>query len=172
MPSEAENSAPRVCLGNTFRKKDAKTVKVQAGQTVDGVDIEIPLSGLHTVAGTVTAFADGHSLNHATLRLLYADDREAARETALLEDGSFSLEYVPEGKYILQISGAMDAVQKVSEPDAVAAKPDADIHYADKEIPLIVMDDMSDVNLAVSPASASATGSIPAAPPAAPPAPQ
>ena len=172
MPSEAENSAPRVCLGNTFRKKDAKTVKVQAGETVDGVDIEIPLSGLHTVAGTVTAFADGHSLNHATLRLLYADDREAARETALLEDGSFSLEYVPEGKYILQISGAMDAVQKVSEPDALAAKPDADIHYADKEIPLIVMDDMSDVNLAVSPASASATGSIPAAPPAAPPAPQ
>jgi hypothetical protein len=145
---------------------------VQAGETVDGVDIEIPLSGLHTVAGTVTALADGHSLNHATLRLLYADDREAARETALLEDGSFSLEYVPEGKYILQISGAMDAVQKVSEPDALAAKPDADIHYADKEIPLIVMDDMSDVNLAVSPASASATGSIPVAPPAAPPAPQ
>jgi hypothetical protein len=45
MPSEAENTAPRVCLGNTFRKKESKTVKVQAGETASGADIEIPLSG-------------------------------------------------------------------------------------------------------------------------------
>jgi hypothetical protein len=176
MPSATEDSAPRVCLGNTFRKKESKTVKVQAGETASGVDIEIPLSGLHTVSGTVTALADGHSLNHATLRLLYADDREPARETALLDDGSFSFDYVPEGKYMLQVSGAMDAIQKISESgngaETASTQTAPDIHYADKEIPLTVLDDMSDVNLAVSPPPASATNSTPAAPPATPPAPQ
>jgi hypothetical protein len=176
MPAESEQVAPRVCLGNTFRKKESKTVKVQPGEAATGVDIEIPLSGLHTVAGNVTALADGHPLNHATLRLLYADDRESTRETALLDDGSFSFEYVPEGKYILQVTGATDAVQKISESgnsaETASTKTPPDIHYADKEIPLTVADDMSDVNLAVSPASPDATSSTPAAPPAAPPAPQ
>jgi hypothetical protein len=154
MPAESEQAAPRVCLGNTFRKKEAKTVKVQAGETVSGMDIEIPLSGLHTVSGTVTVLADGHSPNHATLRLLYADDREPARETALLDDGSFSFEYVPGAKYILQVSGAGDAVQKTSEPASTgsdATKPAPEVHYADKEIPLTVVDDMSDVTVALSP---------------------
>ena len=157
MPSEAENTAPRVCLGNTFRKKESKTVKVQAGETASGADIEIPLSGLHTVSGTVSALADGHGLNHATLRLLYADDREGARETSLGEDGSFSFDYVPEGKYILAVTSAMDAVQKVSESgngaEPASAKTPDDIHYADKEIPLTVLDDLSDVNIAVSAAT-------------------
>jgi hypothetical protein len=176
MPSATEDSAPRVCLGNTFRKKESKIVKVQAGETATGADIEIPLSGLHTVSGTVTAMSDGHSLNRATLRLLYADDRESARETALLEDGSFSFEYVPEGKYILQVSGAEDAVQKESESangsDPASAKAAPDIHYADKEIPLAVVDDVDNVNLAVSPAASAATNSTQAAPPATPPATQ
>ena len=29
MPSDTQDSAARVCLGNTFRRKDARTVKVQ-----------------------------------------------------------------------------------------------------------------------------------------------
>jgi hypothetical protein len=173
LPAEAENSAPRVCLGNTFRKKESKTVKLRAGEIASGTDIEIPLSGLHTLSGTVSALADGHALNHATLRLLYADDREPARETALLEDGSFSFDYVPEGNFILAVNDAMDAPQKVSETgnsaDAASAKTPDDIRYADKEIPLTVMGDVEDVNLAVSPASA--TSSTPAAPPATPPTP-
>jgi hypothetical protein len=156
MPSGGHDDAFRVCLGNTFRIKDAKTVKVQAGEVAGGADIEIPLSGLHTVAGTVTALADGHALGHATVRLLYADDREKARETSLLEDGSFSFEYVPEGKYILQVSGAQDAEPKDSQSapgDAQTMAPKPPLHYTDKELPLNVMDDGDDiqVQLAVTP---------------------
>lgn len=156
MPTESQNSAPRVCLGNTYRLKDARTVKVQAGEIAGGADIEIPLSGLYTVAGTVTALADGHALGRGTVRLLYADDREKTRETSLLEDGSFSFEYVPEGKYILQVSGARDAEQQVPEPapgDAQAAAPKAPLHYTDKELPLNIQDDVDDiqVQLAVTP---------------------
>jgi hypothetical protein len=153
MPSESQDAAPRVCLGNTFRKKDAATLKVQAGETANGADIVIPLSGLHSVAGTVTALADGHALGRGTVRLLYADDREKARETSLLDDGSFSLQYVVEGKYILQVSGAQDAEQKAADPSpdnspAAAAKPaPAAVSYADKEIPLAVLNDMDDIQI-------------------------
>ena len=75
MPAESEDAAPRVCLGNTFRKRDAKSVKVEAGETANGADIEIPLSGLHSVAGLVTALSDGHTMAHGNIRLIYADDR-------------------------------------------------------------------------------------------------
>jgi hypothetical protein len=151
MPSESQDSSARVCLGNTFRKKQALTVKVQAGEIARGEDIEIPLNGLHTVAGFVTAIVDGHALNRATVRLLYADDREKARESAL-NDGGFSFAYVPEGSYILQVSGAQDAEQKNSEPaqgDAAAAPSNAARAraYTDKEMPLTVMADMDDIQV-------------------------
>jgi hypothetical protein len=154
MPSESQQAAARVCLGNTFRKKDAKTVKVQAGEVFKTADIEIPLSGLHTVAGTVSAVADGHALGRGTVRLMYADDRERARETSLLEDGSFSLEYVPESKYILQVSGAQDAKTKGSESapggaGVTSSTANAPPRYADKEIPLIVLRDMDDIQVQV-----------------------
>ena len=158
MPSGSQDAAPRVCLGNTFRKKDAATMKVQAGEVVGGADIVIPLSGLHAVAGTVTALADGHALGRGTVRLLYADDREKARETSILDDGSFSLQYIAEGKYILAVSGAQDAEQKAAEPSpngsqASAAKPAPAVQYSDKEIPLMVLSDMDDIQVTLAAAS-------------------
>lgn len=152
MPMDSQDTAPRICLGNTFRKKDAKTVKVQAGETASGVDIEIPLSGLHTVAGTVSALADGHALKDATVRLLYADDREKAREAKTSEDGIFSFPYVPEDKYMIQVSGAKDAAQENSEDSsgnmgAATSKPIAARSYADKEMPVTVMSEVDDLQI-------------------------
>ncbi len=158
MPTGTQDTAARVCLGNAFRRKDAATVKVKAGEILGGTDIVIPLSGFHTVAGNVTALADGHGLGHGAVQLLFADDREKARELSLEGDGEFSFEYVPEGKYILRVSGAADPEQKISETgagDAPAAdaKPKAAGHYADKEIPLLVLDDMDDVQIQLVPVS-------------------
>lgn len=152
MPTDAENASPRVCLGNTLRRKDAGSVKVHAGENASGTDIVIPLSGLHTVAGTVTAVADGHALGQGQVHLLYADDREKARSSYLSEDGRFSFEYVAEGKYILQVAGAQDAEQNGSEPgrgdsEAVASKPNAVRRYADKETPVTVVGDVDDLQI-------------------------
>jgi hypothetical protein len=145
LPAEDEDAAPRVCLGNTFRSKNASAVKVQAGEMTNGVDIVIPLTGLRNVAGAVMALNDGHPLGRAKVQLLYADDREVARKTSLLEDGSFSFEFVPDGQYILQVSGAADADPKNdSKSKAVAVQT-----YLDKEIPLAVASDVEDVNLTV-----------------------
>jgi hypothetical protein len=151
MPTDAEDAASRVCLGDVFRRKEAKSVKVAAGETATGIDIEIPLSGLHTVAGNVAALVDGHPIAHGAVRLLYADDREKARETALQDDGSFSVEYVPEGKYILQISGAHDEEQNVpGGGQGDDSKPTITHIYADKEISMTVLNDTEGINLTLS----------------------
>jgi len=157
MPVGAQDSAARVCLGNVFRRKDAKTVKVRAGEIAGGVEIVIPLAGLHKVGGTVSAVADGKAVGQGTVQLLYADDREKARETKLAEDGSFSFEFVAEGKYIVQVSGAQDAEDKnAAHSDAESAR-DKPKHYADKEIPVTVMGDVDDLQIGVSPAGAQKT---------------
>lgn len=147
LPADDEDAAPRVCLGNTFRSKNASTVKVQAGETASGIDIAIPLTGLRNIAGSVTAMNDGHPLGRGKLQLLYADDREVARKTALLEDGSFALGFVPDGRYILQVSGAADADPNGDgQPKHIPAQT-----YQDKEMPLVVAGDMEDMNLSLAP---------------------
>lgn len=164
MPTDSEQAAARVCLGNVFRRKNAKTVKVEAGETASGVDIEIPLTGMHSVSGFVNALSDGHAISHATVRLLYADDREPARETDLVEDGTFTFEYVPEGKYILAVTDAKDEAPKTltpGQPDAAntPAKPEttyAGPAYANKEMPINVLNDTEGINLTL---AASASGS-------------
>ncbi|MGD0294257.1 MAG: carboxypeptidase-like regulatory domain-containing protein [Terracidiphilus sp.] len=152
LPLDSQITAPRICLGNTFRMKDAQTVKVQAGETASGADIEIPLSGLHTVAGSVLALADGHALKNATVQLLYADDREKMREAKTPEDGTFSFPYVPEGKYIVQVSGARDEEQKNPEQELgdhgdTTSNPSAAHSYTDKELPVSVTTDVEDIQM-------------------------
>jgi hypothetical protein len=152
MPLDDEKVSPAVCLGDTFRRKNATITKVAAGETAAGVDISIPLSGLHDVAGRIADLADGHPLNHAVVRLLYADDRELARETSDLDEGEFSIPYVPEGQYILQVSDA-------SDPDRPVTTTQTDVstgtvststtgrRYAGKEIPVTVDDDLDDLQI-------------------------
>jgi hypothetical protein len=110
---------------------------------------------LHTVSGTVSVLADGHTPAHAKVRLLYADDREEARELSP-NDGEFTFEYVPEGKYILQVTGAEDmeqpnAVRNAGNSDPAPPKSKA-VLYADKEIPLTVENDLDDLLVSLTPA--------------------
>lgn len=152
LPVESEDAAPAICLGNTLRKKNAATVKVKAGEIAKDEEIVIPLTGLHTVAGRVEAGADGHAPGKATVHLLYADDREEARKTATLEDGSFSFSYVAEDKYILRVSDAEDKAEngagtESGEDSGTGATPAATRRYAAKEIPLLVQGEIEDIDV-------------------------
>ena len=94
--------------GNKFRMKDAKITKVGEGEQLGGLDITIPLAGLHKVQGTVTAKRDGHPLNKGRVELLYTDDGKQAQYAEVDSEGYFALPYVPEGKYIVRITGGAD----------------------------------------------------------------
>jgi hypothetical protein len=176
MPTDAEQAAARVCLGNVYRKKDAKTVKVVAGENATGTDIEIPLSGLHKVSGSASALADAHPIDHGTVRLLYADDREPARQTDLDENGDFEFDYVPEAKYILAVSGAHDEEKKDAGPDNSGGQSQTTqsvptVIYADKEMPINVLSDLGNLSFSLTLATPAASPP-PGAPQAAQPAPQ
>ena len=148
MPADTESESSPVCLGNVFRRAGAKSVKVAAGELLTGVDIEAPISVLHSVAGTVTARSDGHGIPRATVRLLWADDKENARETKSEEDGTFRLEYVPEGKFLLEVSSAQDP----GDTDSNAPeKNHPAVRYADKQSPLTVQAAVDDLNIALDP---------------------
>ncbi len=166
LPVKDENASPQFCFGGGFRIDKAETVKVSAGETHNGVDIVLPLDGLFTVAGNITAGTDAHAPSQATVHLLYADDREEARKTAMLKDGSFNFDYVPAGNYILQVTNAQDAVASAPAQNAggqsaggsnggdpgagTGAAPQAapSVHkYMDKETPLSVQSDMDDVQV-------------------------
>jgi hypothetical protein len=152
MPIDSEDVAPRVCLGNVFRRKNATPLKVGEGEIVRGVDIVIPLSGMHTVAGHIEAAADGHPPGQATVTLLYADDRTPARKTAMDKDGSFSFEYVPEDAYILSVSDAEGAADSGADGDPPAGSgqtsaPPSPRKYLDRELSLHVVSEMTDVDV-------------------------
>jgi hypothetical protein len=160
MPMDSEDAAPRVCLGNVFRRKNATSMKVGEAETAHGADIVIPLSGMHAISGNIEAAADGHAPSHATVALLYADDRAPARKTAMDQDGSYSFEYVPEDNYILRVSDVEDSADNGGDNGAPpksadkAPAPQAPRKYLGLEMPLHVLSDMSDVIISLTDAAA------------------
>lgn len=157
MPFDDELSSPSICVGDTFRKKDAKIIKLGAGEIASGTDITIPLEDMYTVSGQITALPDGHPPNQGTVRLLYADDRETARETGIGGyEGEFTFNYVRVGTYILQITEAEDADKtvEVTQPDGSetsVSKPGTGVKYADKEVPILVQEGMDDLRVTMAP---------------------
>lgn len=138
-----------VFSGNVFREKDAKPFHVGNNDLVGGADIVIPLDGLHQVVGTVVAKRDGHALGAGHVKLLYADGTEA-RSTDLDDaSGSFEFSYVPQGKYILRLSGAAD-IDKVEHHEFNSNWTDniASRKYGDAELALNVQGDLDGVELA------------------------
>ncbi|HTW49827.1 MAG TPA: hypothetical protein VMD92_17855, partial [Acidobacteriaceae bacterium] len=59
LPDSDEDTSPGFCYGGGFRIDKAETVKVTAGDDHAGIDFVLPLDGLFTVGGTVTAGVDG-----------------------------------------------------------------------------------------------------------------
>jgi hypothetical protein len=151
LPDRGEGPSPQFCYGGGFRIDKAETVTVTAGENHTGIDIVLPLDGLFTVAGSVTAGVDGHAPAQATVHLLYQDDREEARRTALAKDGTFSFTFVPAGPYILRITDAQDAPTDPAQnsADSGTATPTQAappiVHYLDKEMPLTIQDNMEDI---------------------------
>jgi hypothetical protein len=156
LPAYSEETSANWCMGDTYRMKDAEDIKVQAGESATGADITIPIAGMHTLAGTVTSALDGRLLNRGTVRLLYADDRELAREIDIGEDGGFTFDYVPEDGFILQVTGASEHENQSAAASAVPAqdsdpKPLKSQDYEDKEIRFDVQDDITDLKVALTP---------------------
>ena len=145
-------AALSVYTGNVVREKDAKPVEVVAGDARDGVDITIPLLGMHTVSGSVTALADGHAVNSGTVSLLFADDKSELRASNIPEDGSFNFRFVPEGEYILRITNPGDFIEEVQDTQqgGLMRSDYRQTHsYASVDQPISVHADVTNLNISV-----------------------
>jgi hypothetical protein len=92
-----------VYSGNTLHRKDAKMYDLKAGDVVDGIEITLPLNGLHAIRGTV-AGKDGTPLNSGNLDLADTADSSIIFHANVEVDGEFRFSGVPEGNYQLKAS--------------------------------------------------------------------
>lgn len=124
-----------------------------AGSERDGSDITIPLLGLHSISGSVTALADGHAINWGSVSLLRADDKSVVRYFHISEnpnDGQFNFRFVPDGEYILRVKDPADAVGELQQAGGVVYTGYKQVHhYASVDMPISVHSDLSNVNLSV-----------------------
>jgi hypothetical protein len=159
--------ALEVYSGGVLREKDLKPVEVGPGADVEGVDIIFPLDNLHTVSGSVVAKADGHPVNTGMITLMDPDGKTTVRSAMVEQDGTFKLNYIPEGQYVLHAAGAAD-MEPGSAPSGPAnplsalgmlsqSKPLKS--YGDGELPITVKGDSTGLSLQVPDA-----GSAPSAP--------
>lgn len=161
MSSTSEYSLT-VYSGNHFRKKDAEGFAVSQGDEHGGEDIEIPVSRLHTLRGSVIAAHDGHPINGGRVALLYPDDKSEVNSTGVSSDAEFNFRFVPEGDYILRATGAADT-EYTEKPNPYGNMPPTitESHvlrrYDQSEMPIHIGGDMTGVVIAVPDAQAQKT---------------
>jgi len=146
--SQMSRKVISIFLGDTARKSEAKSVHLSEGAEMPGVDIMLPISKFHTISGSLVSQEDGHSLNAGGIALLDASDRNVVRTIGVdFEKQSFSINMVPEGDYVLCITGASDAVGRNISPEGAQAMMQLrPVHrYLDAEQPLTVKGDISGV---------------------------
>jgi protocatechuate 3,4-dioxygenase beta subunit len=112
-----ESSWLNVYYGNVFRRGDSKSINIAGAESSTGGDIEIQLSKLHSVSGTVLDATTGNPVNSATVQIIwsgdaqYKDDSQIGK-TTVGPDGTFHFAFVPEGNYKLVISDAREVTHE------------------------------------------------------------
>jgi hypothetical protein len=130
-----------VYSGDATRKSAAVSFTLSPGEERTGEDITIPLTKLHTISGVVTAARDGHPINAGNLALMSPEDKELVADAEIASDGTFEIEAVPEGSYVLRIRDAHDTMKGSSDKTTY--------RYGDLEQPLKVESDVPNLALAV-----------------------
>lgn len=129
--------------GNALRQTAAVPYKLGAAEERGDGDLQFPLSKLHRVTGQVVT-RSGHVLNSGSINLLNVDDSSKVTEAQVdPADNLFHLEFVPEGDFIVKVSGARDTVkvQIANPPGTVPRVHDEEktlATYGDAQQPLTI----------------------------------
>jgi hypothetical protein len=135
--------------GDSFRPRDAKSIKLDDGEEADSVDIAIPLSKLHAISGSVLAASSGHAINAGKVAVFYSDDNTELASTEINgDDSAFHFYYVPEGEYTFKVTDARDVTrEEVPYPAGTTPPP----HTVEKKLrdydvqpqPIVIHSDMT-----------------------------
>ena len=102
-PGLEKNDRLIVYGGNTLHQKDAKLYELRPGDTLGGVEILLPLTGLHSIQGVATA-KDGTPLNFGLLSLSDTADPTINFHTKVRAGGEFRFTGISEGIYEMKIT--------------------------------------------------------------------
>ncbi len=103
IPNVTPTGKLTVYSGNTLHKSEAKTYDLRPGDTVSGIEITLPLNGLHTIKG-VASSKSGILLGSGSLDLTDTVDDSITFHTVVHSDGEFAFFGIPEGSYTLKLS--------------------------------------------------------------------
>ena len=135
--------------GHATRERDAKVNKVSEGEDLGGVDIEVPLSTLHSITGHLVEEGSGRVVNAGTVTLKYSDDGTTVISTKVeSDDGGFHLGFVPEGEYAISVSNAHDVTRADAAADPLRAgdQPETIVRsFIDSSQKLILTSDLPDL---------------------------
>lgn len=143
----------RVYPGDTFRPGDAQRVKLEEGEDAEKVDIDVPLSKLYTLSGTVLRPDSETPANAAHLSVEFADNGEELTSTDVdSDDGSFRFDFVPGGNYILRVTKIAN-VERTEVPTCTGCMPPTQTKtkvlksFGDASLPIQLTGDQSAVNV-------------------------
>jgi hypothetical protein len=102
-PGIVKNNQLTVYSGNTLHQKDAKLYELRPGETLDGVEIILPLTGLHSIQGVATG-KDGTPLNFGMLSLSDTVHPTINFHANIRAGGEFRFSGIPEGIYEMKIA--------------------------------------------------------------------
>jgi hypothetical protein len=92
----------------TLRQSKATVFEIKGDERLSGADAKVDLGGLHSVKGRATTAEPRCELIMGFANVNDAQETEFNRTTDVQPDGSFRIEYVPEGTYTLMVSAACD----------------------------------------------------------------
>ncbi len=114
----ARGDGLKVYFGGKYRLRETVPVVLHDGEDRSGVDVTIPVNGLHVVRGVVSAKADGSAVNKGSVQLLDPEDKTVVREADIGNDGTYVFHYVVNGSYTVKVSGE-DGGSKLGGFDSV-----------------------------------------------------
>ena len=100
----------------TFHRKDAKVLTVKQGDSLSGVDVELPLHGLHSIYGNIVVEDGQPAVAWGFVSLRDIDDNQFNSQTVIFADGSFQFSDLPSGNYKLTTQDLSDVVPQPVEP--------------------------------------------------------
>ena len=144
--------------GGTIHRADATVYDLKAADTVEDVEIILPLNAFHDVRGVVET-ADGKVAVAGAVTLTDESDSQLSYRTRVRDDGSFLLHQVPAGSYQLEVKESRPG-EKHHPENTSGNPPEAQSAGGNAHLGVLVQDaDVTDLVLTVSaPADQTSTG--------------
>ena len=143
-----------VYYGDVFLEKDAKPIKLTDGEEYPDADMIIPLSKLHTITGSLVNIS-GQAVNSGKVALYTAADNiEMDAAFVLEDDGTFYIDLVPDGAYIVRVSDAHNVNRQIvrdpQNPNTIEdVQRNTIATYGDYQGPLQVAGDITGLTITV-----------------------